>query len=72
MSWMKESEDNWPCKGSFGVALEEEMRKDMMAVACAVMSDTVSAHKEPEEFLVLARGGLERLLRGPGYVFAAI
>ncbi len=43
----------------------------MMAVVCAVMSDTVSAHKEPEEFLVLARGGLERLLRVLGYVFAA-
>jgi hypothetical protein len=47
------------------------MRKDMMAVACAVKSATETTEGNLGEFPISKMGGQERLVRVSGYVFAA-
>jgi hypothetical protein len=69
---MKEPKDKWPCWRFLGAAPEDEMRKDMMVMMCAVTAATVGTKGHPEEFPIPARGGLERIVRVFGFVYAAI
>jgi hypothetical protein len=72
MDWMKKLEAQWPCNKSFGSALAEEMRKDMVAVASPILLAVKNMHGEKGEFPKATRGGLDRLLKVYGYVFTAI
>jgi hypothetical protein len=64
----------WPCKKLFGIAPEEEMRKDMMEGSCNTavgVEHKNSAKDERPVFPNPTQGGLDRLIRVYRYVFAA-
>jgi hypothetical protein len=69
MAWIKEPMDKWACKKSFGPVPGEEMRK---AALCNTISKAPIMGKGHLPFPSPTRGGLERLLRVCGYVFAPV
>ncbi len=62
----------WPCKKSFSPDPEEELRKDMMEGVCGVVRGGGEPDKAGNKFPTTRKGGLNRLVRVYGYVFAAI
>ncbi len=57
MGWMKIPEPERPCKKTFGLALTEEMQKDMVAVACLAYTLNKEDRKEEEEPFRIDKGG---------------
>jgi hypothetical protein len=45
---MKKPEAEWPCKRSFGMAPVEEIRRDMMEVACSMALAMKKVHNAKE------------------------
>jgi hypothetical protein len=70
--WMAEPEGTWPCKKSFSTAPEEEFRKDMLEGACNVVKELQQSPGKEDDFPVVEKGGLKRLVRVFGLVMATV
>ncbi len=60
---MREPEELWLCKKSFGPSPEEEFRKDMLEGAWNVVKGTQQLSTEEDCFPTTRKGGLDRLVR---------